>query len=216
MSNEKRSEDTVFNKLNAINVTASTDKKQGLTYLSWANAWKYVKRTYDNATYEVKKFDNSLPFVYDDALGFMVYTSVTINNETLEMWLPVMNGANKAMKKVAYTYKTKFGDKSVEPATMFDINKAIMRCLAKNISMFGLGLHIYTKDDLPEDIYVAFIDKVKTSELMAIAKGKNNVDEIMKTLTELNANRIAEIPAADYEKAKSLLSAIEVLTDEAV
>lgn len=216
MSNEKRSEDTVFNKLNAINVTASTDKKQGLTYLSWANAWKYVKRTYDNATYEVKKFDNSLPFVYDDALGFMVYTSVTINNETLEMWLPVMNGANKAMKKVAYTYKTKFGDKSVEPATMFDINKAIMRCLAKNISMFGLGLHIYTKDDLPEDIYVAFIDKVKTSELMAIAKGKNNVDEIMKTLTELNANRIAEIPAADYEKAKSLLSAIDFLTDEAV
>ena len=216
MSNEKRSEDTVFNKLNAINVTASTDKKQGLTYLSWANAWKYVKKNYDNATYEVKKFENSLPFVYDEALGFMVYTSVTINNETLEMWLPVMNGANKAMKKVAYTYKTKFGDKSVEPATMFDINKAIMRCLAKNISMFGLGLHIYTKDDLPEDIYVAFIDKVKASELMTLAKGKNNVDEVMKTLTELNANRISEIPAADYEKAKSLLSAIEVLTDEAV
>ena len=33
---------------------------------------------------------------------------------------------------------------------MFDVNKAIMRCLTKNLAMFGLGLYIYAGEDLPE------------------------------------------------------------------
>jgi hypothetical protein len=34
---------------------------------------------------------------------------------------------------------------------MFDINTAIMRCLVKNLAMFGLGLYIYAGEDLPEE-----------------------------------------------------------------
>ena len=33
---------------------------------------------------------------------------------------------------------------------MFDINKTLMRCLVKNLAMFGLGLYIFQGDDLPE------------------------------------------------------------------
>ena len=33
---------------------------------------------------------------------------------------------------------------------MFDVNKTIMRCLVKNLAMFGLGLYIYAGEDLPE------------------------------------------------------------------
>ena len=33
----------------------------------------------------------------------------------------------------------------------FDVNKAIMRCLVKNLAMFGLGLYVYAGEDLPED-----------------------------------------------------------------
>jgi NH3-dependent NAD+ synthetase len=55
------------------------------------------------------------------------------------------------MKNEAYTYKTKYGDKTCEAATMFDINKTIMRCLTKNLAMFGLGLYIYAGEDLPEE-----------------------------------------------------------------
>jgi hypothetical protein len=79
----------------------------------------------------------------------MCHTEVTIDGETLEMWLPVMDGANKSMKKVEYTYTTRYGEKQVAPATSFDVNKTIMRCLVKNLAMFGLGIYIYAGDDLP-------------------------------------------------------------------
>ena len=38
-----------------------------------------------------------------------------------------------------------------EQPDMFDVNKAIMRCLVKNLAMFGLGLYVYAGEDLPED-----------------------------------------------------------------
>lgn len=148
-----------FKKLNGINVNEHTEKKKNLTYLSWAWAWAEVKKQYPEATYKIIKFDG-LPYVYDDLTGYMVYTEVTIEELTHEMWLPVMDGANKAMKADSYTYRVaewvngqKTGntvEKEVEPATMFDINKTIMRCLTKNLAMFGLGLYIYAGEDLPE------------------------------------------------------------------
>ena len=75
-------------------------KKSGnteLKYVSWAYAWAEVKKLYPSASYEVKKF-NGLPYVYDPITGFMVYTSVTVEGVSHEMWLPVLDGANKAMK----------------------------------------------------------------------------------------------------------------------
>ena len=87
----------------------------------------------------------------------MCYTTVTIGGLTHEMWLPVMNGANKAMRRVPYTYTVNSPynktpeEKTVERVTMFDVNKTIMRCLVKNLAMFGLGLYIYAGEDLPED-----------------------------------------------------------------
>ena len=123
-------------------------KKSGnteLKYVSWAYAWAEVKKLYPAASYEVKKF-NGLPYVYDPITGFMVYTTVAIEGVSHEMWLPVLDGANKAMKAVPYTYTTpkwdynpqtrrreKIGmeERTVEAASMFDVNKAIMRCLVK-------------------------------------------------------------------------------------
>lgn len=156
------SEESVFKKLNNLNVNKYTEKKQNLTYLSWAWAWAEVKKLYPDASYQIWKDDEGNPYTFNESLGYMCYTSVCINGETLEMWLPVMNGANKAMLNKEYTYKVKdwteskkqgkdvFIDKTVEPATMFDINKTIMRCLVKNLAMFGLGLYIYSGEDLPE------------------------------------------------------------------
>lgn len=119
--------------LTEINVNEHTESKNGLTYLSWAWAWAEVLKVCPDATYEVVKFDG-LPYAHDPETGYMVYTTVTIDGVTREMWLPVMDYKNKAMLN----------------ATMFDINKAIMRCLTKNLAMFGLGLYIYAGEDLPE------------------------------------------------------------------
>lgn len=143
--------ENIFEKLNAINVNDHTEGKNGLTYLSWAWAWAEFKKVYPEATYEVVKFDG-LPYVYDENTGYMCYTKVTVGDLTHEMWLPVMDSNNKAMKDKPYKVKTKYKEFEVAPATMFDINKTIMRCLTKNLAMFGLGLYIYAGEDLPEDL----------------------------------------------------------------
>jgi len=147
-----KTEKSVFEVLSAINVNDKVEQKNGLTYLSWAWAWAEVKKNYPSATYKVVKDEaTNMPFVWDSHMGYMCSTEVTIKGETLEMWLPVMDGANKAMKLEAYEYSTRYGKKSVKGATMFDINKTIMRCLVKNLAMFGLGHYIYAGEDLPQD-----------------------------------------------------------------
>jgi len=148
MSEKQKS---VFETLSAINVNDKVEKKNGLTYLSWAWAWGEVKKVYPDATYQVLRDPNTAqPYFYDESLGYMVMTTATIQGQTLEMWLPVMDGANKAMKQTPYSYATRYGNKEVEAATMFDINKTLMRCLVKNLAMFGLGHYIFAGEDLPE------------------------------------------------------------------
>lgn len=173
-----------FNTLSSINVNEKTEKKNNLTYLSWAWAWAEVKKAFPDASYEIVKDEFGNPYNYSENLGYMCFTKVTIECQTLEMWLPVMDGANKAMKKEAYTYKTKFGEKSVEPASMFDINKTLMRCLVKNLAMFGMGLYIYAGEDLPE-----------TPPMPPITK--EEIEEIKKEVSELS-----DIPALNTYYAK--------------
>ena len=138
--------------LYSLNVNQYVEKKQGLSYLSWSYAWAEFKKIYPDATYEIKKDENGRCYFGDPAIGYMVYTSVTAGGLTYEMWLPVMDNNNKSMKLNGYTYSTRNGEKTVEAVSMFDINKAVMRCLVKNLAMFGLGLYIYAGEDLPEDI----------------------------------------------------------------
>lgn len=164
---------TVFETLNDINVNGHTEGRNGLTYLSWVWAVSEVMKKYPDMDYEVVKFDG-IPYVYDEKTGYMVYTKVTINGVIHEMWLPVMDSNNKAMKAEPYTYTTKNGEKTVEAATMFDINKTIMRCLTKNLAMFGLGLYIYAGEDLPE---TEKEEAKKTSEKEAIDELKALYDK---------------------------------------
>lgn len=141
-----------FQELYSLNVNEYVEKKDKLSYLSWSYAWAEFKKIYPDATYSVRKDENGRCYFGDENIGYMVYTSVTAGGLTYEMWLPVMDNNNKAMKLNAYTYATRYGDKTVEAISMFDINKSVMRCLTKNLAMFGLGLYIYAGEDLPEDI----------------------------------------------------------------
>lgn len=196
---------TVFDELNAINVNDKTEKKKSggteLTYLSWTWAWAEVKKRYPDAHYEIVMHDG-LPYVYDENTGYMVFTNVTIDGITHTMWLPVMDGANKAMKNQPYTYSTKYnGEKTVEAATMFDVNKTIMRCLVKNLAMFGLGLYIYAGEDLPE----AEIEEQKTAQEVAKKKLSKIVNSQLEELKKLlSDNGIEEKTILDLYKLKSL------------
>nr|AAP03153.1 E12 [Lactococcus phage bIL66M1] len=198
---------SVFEQLNAINVNSKVEQKKtgktSLSYLSWSWAWAEFKKVCPTATYEIKKYDDGngklVPYLYDTTLGIMVFTSVTVDDITYEMWLPVMDGANKAMKFVPYTYKTKFGEKSVEPASMFDVNKTIMRCLVKNLAMFGLGLYIYSGEDLPD----------LTEEQKELEAEKQRLREIQPAL-----NRAEELgyPNMELLKAKTKKEIFDIMT----
>lgn len=148
-------ENNTFKTLSQINVNGMVDKKQTggntLTYLSWAAAFQVAKENFPDLEYEVERNpETGLPYWYDPLTGYMVFTKATIGSQTHEMWLPVMDGTNHAMKAEPYEVQTKYKKFKVPAATMCDINKAIMRCLVKNLSMFGLGLYIYRGEDLPE------------------------------------------------------------------
>lgn len=208
----------MFEELSNINVSDKVENKNGLSYLSWTYAWAKIKEKCPNATYEIKKFENNLPYVYDENTGYMVFTTMTINDLTYEMWLPVMDANNKAMLNYPYTYKVKeyvdgqatgnYIDKRVEKATMFDINKTIMRCLVKNIAMFGLGLYIYSGEDYPEGYELTKED----AEKMVVNFGKYN-GKTLKEIKETNESYLEFI--LGYEKAsESLKNACSMLVGE--
>jgi hypothetical protein len=205
---KKQSEKSVFETLSAINVNDKVEQKNGLTYLSWAWAWAEVKKNYPSATYKVVKDEASnMPFVFDPHMGYMCSTEVTIQEQTLEMWLPVMDGANKAMKLEAYEYTTRYGKKSVQGATMFDINKTIMRCLVKNLAMFGLGHYIYAGEDIPQDDKsvaekLATPKKVKTTSKKAEAtpkKAEKKVTVINLDIGDDNWDKVLKYVIANKE-----------------
>lgn len=147
----------MFKALSALNLNDMCEKRDSLTYLSWSNAWSVFKTYYPSATYNIIRNNNGLPYFSDPELGIMVFTEVTVDDVTHSMWLPVMDSKNKAMKFEPYTYqvwdnyKKTYVEKTVSAASMFDVNKTLMRCLVKNLAMFGLGLYIFQGDDLPEN-----------------------------------------------------------------
>lgn len=183
--------DKLFSELNSIDCSSKVEDRQGLKYLSWAWAWTEFKKRCPDAVYRIVMFDGK-PYDYDTNLGYMVMTEITANGQTLPMWLPVMDSTNNAMRDCQYDYKVKnknyqyatfnkdkgyavdkygkrqdeYVTKTVAKASMFDVNKTIMRCLTKNIAMFGLGLYIYAGEDLPEIDYKSEINQIlETKEL---------------------------------------------------
>lgn len=202
-----------FEELYAIDVSAKVEKKQNLSYLSWSWAWAEFKKKCPNAKYEIKMFNN-LAYTYDEKTGYMVFTSVTVDDITHDMWLPVMDANNKAMKSEPYTYKTSYGEKKVASATMFDINKTIMRCLVKNLAMFGLGLYIYNGEDLPETEKTEEKPQPKTATIpsitpqqLAVLRGlKIQANKPLEQLTFAEAK--AMIENAEKLKAKKVVKKV--------
>lgn len=134
MSNIKQSfAKSVWETLSKVNVNNHTEKKQNLTYLSWAWAWGTLMEYYPESEYEI------LPETTLANNTVECWVSLTIkegdNSVTRKMWLPVMDFKNKAMPN---------------PDSVM-INKTRMRCLAKAIAMFGLGHYIYAGEDLPSE-----------------------------------------------------------------
>lgn len=179
----------VFNTLNKIDVSRYIEKKNGLSYLSWANAWAEVKKIYPTASYVI--YENTLPNGYvvnyfTDGKTCYVKTGVIIEGLEHIEELPVMDYKNKSIP--------------FENVTSFDVNKAIQRSLTKAVARHGLGLYIYAGEDLP-----AVEDKRITPEtalaLVNTLKAKGYSDEdINKSLTKYNVKTADELTETQYSE----------------
>lgn len=169
-----------FEVLNSINVSDKTEKKNGLTYLSWAWAWGEVKKLHPDANYKIYETETGCIY-WTDGKTAWVKTGVTINNIEHIEYLPVMDYKNKSIP--------------VDSITSFDVNKAIQRSLTKAVARHGLGLYIYSGEDLPEEAkseLETLREKVKSypNALEVVKKhGKKlsecSEDELKKMINEL-------------------------------
>lgn len=168
-----------FEEIYSLNVNDKTEKKGQLTYLSWAWAWAEFKKKYPKATYTVDKFDGTY-CTGNEKLGWMVRTEVYADELSYEMWLPIMDMRNNAILSPKMT----------------DVNKTIMRCLTKNLAMFGLGLYIYAGEDLPEDEDEPQVKPIQNKP--STAPKTDNKPKLVKPLTR--SELIAEYGLENPEK----------------
>lgn len=125
-----------FDTLSRVDVNAYTKKRGQFNYLTWSHAWAEVKKRFPSATYTYYVHpETNQPYSFEEGVGGFCHTSVTIEGETLKMWLPILN----------------FNNKTVLKPNAFDINSCLMRCLTKNLAMFGLGFYIYMDESLPNE-----------------------------------------------------------------
>ncbi len=123
----------LISKLLAKNVNDHLEKKNGLSYLSWAWAWAEALKADANATFVVNMFDGKC---FMDINGTaMVFVTVTMFNKPMTCQLPVMDYRNKAIPN----------------PDAFAVNTSIMRCMTKALALHGLSLYIYAGEDLPEE-----------------------------------------------------------------
>ena len=170
-----------FTELNNINVNDKTEKKNGLTYLSWAYAWGEIKKRHPDATYTVYEREDGCIY-WTDGRTCWVKTGVTVNGLEHIEYLPVMDTRNKSIP--------------LENVTSFEVNKAIQRSLTKACARHGLGLYIYAGEDLPEEEKTAAVEAAKPDK------------DLVARLEELGGNM--EVVAGYYKKTVDAVTADEV------
>ena len=138
-----------------VNVNDHTEKKNGLTYLSWAWAWAEALKADPKVNFKVEMFDGT-PLMPIGG-SFMVWVTVTMFDKPVTCMLPVLDYRNKP----------------IPTPNSFDVNTSIMRCLVKAIAMHGLGMYIYAGEDTPPDT-----EEVKPVTLMPIVDGNTAEMEV--------------------------------------
>jgi phage protein len=166
---------------------------KGLSYLSWATAYKIAMEKDPTMTYQVYTDADGLPFFSRGNVHF-VKTRIVMFGEIKEMMLPVMDNKHNAV---------------TEPNSR-QINDNIMRCLVKNLAMFGLGLSLYIKEDLQEIIAE---DKKDTKEKKIIQEPILPKDKMISKLIDLPKDKMMRM--LGHFKAKNIFQMTEEQVKEA-
>jgi hypothetical protein len=196
--NEKTFPDMVggnyFIELNAINVSDKIEKKNGLSYLSWAYAWGELKKLHPDANYTIYENKDGWNY-FTDGKTCWVKTGVSVNGLEHIEYLPVMDFKNKSIP--------------LDLVTSFEVNKTIQRSLTKAVARHGLGLYVYAGEDLPEDNKVAVVEKpnLKQSTLNAMELFSIDINELAKYLKKGVGELTDEEVMANVERKRAKLQA---------
>lgn len=188
-------EKSVFNTLYPVDISGKTEKKNGLTYLSWAWAWAEVKKRYPTAMYEYIKNDQGWNY-HTDGRTAWVEVAIEIEGLRYEEHLPVMDYRNNSIP--------------LDKITSFDVNKAQKRCLAKCLALHGLGLNLYIGEDMPDEDRNDQKNKGKdqndSEKPQNGSKSSKKAEEVKQPIQELPSDycTICRLPVTDFDgKTKS-------------
>jgi phage protein len=163
---------------------------KNLSYLSWATAYKIAMEKDPTMTYQVYTDTDGLPFFSRGNVHF-VKTRIVMFGEIKEMMLPVMDNKHNAV---------------TEPNSR-QINDNIMRCLVKNLAMFGLGLSLYIKEDLQEIIAEDKKEKkiiqeqILTKDKMISKLTDLPKDKMLRMLGHFNVKNVFQMSEAQIKEA---------------
>ena len=199
----KASNDNYFLELSRINVNEHVERKGQFSYLSWPFAVSQLRQFDPVATWQVLRFDG-LPYLNTEA-GCFVEVAVCVKGVSLSQIHPVLDSKNRP----------------ILAPTAFDIKTSIQRCLVKAIALHGLGLYLYSGEDLPlasdepkaEDKPVVPVaapapaTPIRQGKLITIAQ----IAQIERLLAETGSDRakllayfgvetLAEIAVTDYPR----------------
>jgi hypothetical protein len=124
-----------FSQLRSVDVNAYIEKKNNLSYLSWAWAVDQLLQRDPTATWDYRTSGDGVPYVLIGQTA-MVFCTVHAFGVSRTAQLPVMDHRNKPIPN----------------PDSFQVNTAMQRCLAKAIALHGLGLYIYAGEDVPEEV----------------------------------------------------------------
>lgn len=189
---------SVFQTLYDVNVNNHVERKNNLSYLSWAYAWAEAKKLYPNANYRIYENEKGWNY-FTDGHTCWVKTGVIIEDTEHIEYLPVMDYKNKSIP--------------ADLVTSFDVNKAIQRSLTKALARHGLGLYIYAGEDLPE----IETERITPKEAMVLKKVIDELEDSNKifarilekygirSLKELNPLQYVDVlnSIKDFKEAKT-------------
>lgn len=158
---------SVYSTLSQTSVREKIERKGNLDYLSWANAWHMLKTAYPNAQRKVYEHEHTGFNYFTDGRTAYVKVGIIVNDLEHIDYLPVMDFRNNALP--------------IDKVTATDVNKTIQRSTAKAIAMHGLGLSLWTGEDVPVVVDVA--QAPQESSLIELTKGSENWDKVAQYIT---------------------------------
>ncbi len=176
---------SVYSTLSQTNVREKIERKGNLDYLSWANAWHMLKTAYPNAQRKVYEHEHTGFNYFTDGRTAYVKVGIVVNDLEHIDYLPIMDYRNNALP--------------IDKVTATDVNKTIQRSTAKAIAMHGLGLSLWTGEDVPVIVDVA--QAPQESSLIELTKGSENWNKVAQYITlnkEIGLDKIIQQLSTKY------------------